>query len=229
MVEKWFDGNLIYIEPCVIPMPSSGQVGWVPGVVPVQSRAAAGEQCWEPRGVVLKLLHLQKFSEQCVPRSWLPSLYRTLTKLQRKKLAERAKKLKITIKRRKADGSMSVHIPQFVGHIDHHLSRVTRSIKRAHVSVSGVVAQTFVLRRFIHVDLARGCALFMSSLWTLGDGLCQTESPECWFISKLILSYLWPRFDQMYVLPKTSRLTGPTKTLRFFTSNRWFKFLLTHK
>ena len=86
MVEKWFDGNLIYIEPCVIPMPSSGQVGWVPGVVPVQSRAAAGEQCWEPRGVVLKLLHLQKFSEQCVPRSWLPSLYRTLTKLQRKNL-----------------------------------------------------------------------------------------------------------------------------------------------
>ena len=156
----------------------------------------------------------QKFSEQCVPRSWLPSLYRTLTKLQRKKLAERAKKLKITIKRRKADGSMSVPIPQFVGHIDHHLSRVTRSIKRAHVSVSGVVAQTFVLRRFIHVDLARGCALFMSSLWTLGDGLCQTESPECWFISKLILSYLWPRFDQMYVLPKTSRLTGPTKTLQ---------------
>ena len=53
-------------------------------------------------------------SSLVIPRPWLPSLYRTLTKIQRKKLADRIKKLKITIKRKKQDGSISVSMSQFI-------------------------------------------------------------------------------------------------------------------
>ena len=52
--------------------------------------------------------------DQWIPRPWLPSLYRTLTKIQRKKLADRIKKLKITVKRKKQDGSISVSMSQFI-------------------------------------------------------------------------------------------------------------------
>ena len=41
-------------------------------------------------------------------RLWIPQLYCKLSKLHRLKLAENAKALKVTIKKRKADGSLSV-------------------------------------------------------------------------------------------------------------------------
>lgn len=42
------------------------------------------------------------------PRCWLKGLHRTLGKKHRQKLAESARKLKVTIKKRRSDGSYAV-------------------------------------------------------------------------------------------------------------------------
>ena len=47
-------------------------------------------------------------------RLWLPKLYAKLTKLHRLKLRDNAQKLKVTIRKKKADGSYSVSFPQLL-------------------------------------------------------------------------------------------------------------------
>ena len=47
-------------------------------------------------------------------RLWLPKLFAKLTKLHRLKLRENAEKLKVTIRKKKADGSYSVSFPQLL-------------------------------------------------------------------------------------------------------------------
>jgi hypothetical protein len=42
----------------------------------------------------------------------MPKLFRSLSKAQRAKLAEASKRLKVTTKKKKPDGSVSVPIPQ---------------------------------------------------------------------------------------------------------------------